>query len=186
MPGGKHPPGLFRLSRLLRGRRGTEWASTGHQVGERFCLLNPAALAKIDLPGGAIGGLVSVVSHGVGDAAPLPVLQRLVSGEAMRPPSVCHLQALRDGSSICLSWVCRSHRGWGWNDGVGDPSDSFTERYRVTASGPAGQLELETETPATIVDVGALPAEAGQTVEIEVRMIGPMATSPPRGINLIV
>jgi len=56
----------------------------------------------------------------------------------------------------------------------------------VTASGPAGQLELETETPATIVDVGALPAEAGQTVEIEVRMIGPMATSPPRGINLIV
>jgi hypothetical protein len=178
--------GLFRLSRLLRGRRGTEWASPGHQAGERFCLFSPAALAAIELPAGASGGTATVVSHGVADAAPLPEFQRPVSGEAMRPPSVCHLRARREGSSIGLSWVPRSHRGWAWNDGVGVPADSFAERYRVTVDGPAGQLALETETPFAIVDAGSLPAQAGQVVEIAVRMVGPMSTSRPRGINLIV
>jgi hypothetical protein len=35
-------PGLFRLSHLLRGRRGTEWAAAGHSVGDVFCLRNIA------------------------------------------------------------------------------------------------------------------------------------------------
>ncbi len=38
-------PGLFRLSRLLRGRRGTEWAAATHSVGEAFCVIDPADLA---------------------------------------------------------------------------------------------------------------------------------------------
>ena len=29
-------PSTFRLSRLLRGRRGSEWAMAGHALGERF------------------------------------------------------------------------------------------------------------------------------------------------------
>lgn len=40
----------FRLSRLLRGRRGTEWAVTGHLAGEPFVLIEAASLAVIEPP----------------------------------------------------------------------------------------------------------------------------------------
>jgi hypothetical protein len=33
--------GLYELSGLLRGRRGTEWAMASHVTGERFILLWP-------------------------------------------------------------------------------------------------------------------------------------------------
>jgi hypothetical protein len=36
----------WRLSKLLRGRRGTEWAMTTNQVGEAVLLLDPAALSR--------------------------------------------------------------------------------------------------------------------------------------------
>ena len=179
-------PGLFQLSRMLRGRRGTEWASATPGVGERFCLFNAAALASIDLPPGAAGAGLKAISHGIADAAPLPETQRLVGGEAMRPPSICHLRASRDGSSLHLSWVRRSQRGWSWNDGVGVPFDAFPERYQVTISGPAGQLDLESDWPAVILDVASLPGEAGQTVEVRIRMAGPMAMSRPEGLSLTI
>jgi hypothetical protein len=177
-------PGLFRLSRMLRGRRGTEWASTTHNPGERFCLFNLAALAVLDLPAGTTGAALKAVSHGIADAAPLPEALRPVSGEAMRPPSICHLRGSRDGSSLCLSWVRRTHFGWAWNNGVGVSDDSFPECYRVTISGPAGQLEMESGTPVLIVDVASLPGEVGETVKIEIRMTGLMAMSQPRAISL--
>jgi hypothetical protein len=178
--------GLFRLSRLLRGRRGTEWASLTHGAGEWFCLFNPAELAPIDLAPGAAGAVLSAISHGVADSAPLPEARRLSSGESTRPLSICHLRTWRYGSSIQLSWVRRSQRGWSWNDGVAVPSDSFPECYRVTIVGPAGQLQLETEIPSAILDAASLPAATGQSVEIQVRTIGPVAMSQPRTVSIIL
>ena len=39
-------PSEWRLSKLLRGRRGTEWAMSTHQVGEAVLVLDPAALTR--------------------------------------------------------------------------------------------------------------------------------------------
>ena len=118
--------------------------------------------------------------------APLPEAERQVSGEAMRPPSVCHLRTWRDATQLHLNWVRRSQRGWSWNDGVGVPPDSFPERYRLTVTGPAGQLLTETGTPSATFDVASLPALAGQAVEIQVQLIGPMAVSRPKSISLTI
>jgi hypothetical protein len=40
-------PSDWRLSKLLRGRRGTEWAMSMHQVGEFVLVLDPAALSRV-------------------------------------------------------------------------------------------------------------------------------------------
>jgi hypothetical protein len=40
-------PSEWRLSKLLRGRRGTEWAMSMHQVGEFVLVLDPAALSRV-------------------------------------------------------------------------------------------------------------------------------------------
>ena len=39
-------PSEWRLSKLLRGRRGTEWAMSTHQVGEAVLVLDPATLTR--------------------------------------------------------------------------------------------------------------------------------------------
>lgn len=47
-------PGVYTLTGLLRGRRGTEWAMTGHAIGERVVLLTtamrriPLTLTEVD------------------------------------------------------------------------------------------------------------------------------------------
>ncbi|MES2119213.1 MAG: phage tail protein [Pseudomonadota bacterium] len=53
-------PGSFRLSRLLRGVRGTEAAVNGHVAGEPFVLIEADALKAVTLPPWAEGHDVSV------------------------------------------------------------------------------------------------------------------------------
>ena len=42
--------GRWRLSRLLRGRAGTEWAIDVHTVGEAFALVEGDTLTAVELP----------------------------------------------------------------------------------------------------------------------------------------
>jgi len=54
-------PNQFRLSGLLRGCRGTEWAMDSHAPGEAFALIGPGILQEVLFPPLAIGTSVSVV-----------------------------------------------------------------------------------------------------------------------------
>ncbi|WP_324750785.1 hypothetical protein SH591_04990 [Sphingomonas sp. LY54] len=40
----------FRVSRLVRGRRGSEWAAATHAIGEPFLLLDPETLRLAEPP----------------------------------------------------------------------------------------------------------------------------------------
>ena len=177
-------PGLYRLSSLLRGRRGTEWAAPLHSIGDGFCLIDAASIRAIDMNGGVVGASLTATAHGIGDVAPLPVAERLISGEAVRPPSPCHLMVLRNGNIWTASWVRRSHRGWSWIDGVGVGEDGFPERYRITARGPLGELVIETDETSHSFATSQLPGGAGQAIDVEVAMIGPAALS--RGTSATV
>src|SRR5581483_11099252 len=54
----------FRLSRLLRGRGGSEWACSGHAVNEPFCLITSGALQTVILPAWSIGSVVAADTNG--------------------------------------------------------------------------------------------------------------------------
>jgi hypothetical protein len=168
--------GVFRLSLLLRGLRGTEWATANHAVGEPFCLIGPDMLAS-DLGASAVGGNLVVLAHGVGDVAPLPKAQRTVSGEAMRPPSPCHLKLRREGDVIAAIWTRRSHGAWTWLDEVDSPSDPFAELYRISIDGPQGSRSLEANAPALAYPLADLPAAPGDTIKFTVTTVGPKAVS---------
>lgn len=47
--------GIYILSRLLRGRRGTDWASTGHAAGERVWKVGTAGTLRVDRATAQIG-----------------------------------------------------------------------------------------------------------------------------------
>lgn len=178
--------GLYRLSKLLRGRRGTEWAAATHSIGEAFCLIDPAAVRSVEIPASAAGALLTATAHGVSDVAPLPIAERLVSGECLRPPSPCHLKLLREGTALHFQWTRRSHRGWSWADGVGDADDPFAELYRLTIAGPAGQVAAETATTNMSFNINELPAQSGQTVRLGVVTVGSMAPSREASTTFIL
>ena len=135
--------GRWRLSWLLRGRRGT--AATAHAAGARFVLIDADALEVFDPPLAAVGGEVQLLASGLGDGAPVLASASGV-GAALRPPPPVQLAARRrsDGG-YDLSW-CRSSRlGWAWLDGADAPLGEPDERYRleiVPATGPARTVEL--------------------------------------------
>jgi hypothetical protein len=47
--------GVYTLSRLLRGKAGTEWAMTGHESGERVVLLRMAGMRRIAMQSNVLG-----------------------------------------------------------------------------------------------------------------------------------
>jgi hypothetical protein len=139
-------PRRFRLSRLVRGRRGTEWAAQDHQAGERFVLIEEATLAAVEAPLAAIGGQVAVRAMGLADAEPaedtLPF-----RGETLRPPSPVHLEVEADDSGMTIRWVRRSRTGWAWTSGGDTPVGEESEHYRLTLAGAGFERVAETGAP---------------------------------------
>jgi hypothetical protein len=155
----------WRLSRLLRGRRGTEWAIVGHGAGERFVLVEPDRLLAWTLPMAAIGTSVAVAATGLGDVVPARA-DRVFQGRSLRPPAPVALRR----AGVTLAWTRRSRAGWAWRDGVDAPLGEETEHYRVTLGD--GRM-IESAAPSI-----ALPELAGPTV-VTVAQIGTFAASDP-------
>lgn len=167
---------VWRLSHLLRGRRGTEWAMAGHGAGERFLLLDSETL--VDLPSSAavVGTTARVAAIGIGDTAPEEV-DELVLGQAVLPLAPVHLMAERAGGDWRISWVRRSRAGWRWADAVDAPLGEEQERYAV-ALRFGGQTFRSAETgvsewtyDAATIAVDRMAGVDGG-IEIVVRQVG--------------
>lgn len=140
---------LWRLSGLWRGRRGTEWAASQHEAGERFILIDPAAQPSLDLPFSSIGASVTVEALGVGDMDGPTTTVVDVSGDSVVPPAPTALILnWLSADRLTLSWTRRSRQGWAWRDGGDVPLGEEREAYRVTATDSGGHvLTLETDAP---------------------------------------
>jgi hypothetical protein len=123
-------PRRFRLSGLLRGRQGSEAAVAGHARGERFLLLDRAALLPVDLPLESIGQTVLARANGSGDTNGSAV-GALIGGGGLLPFSPAHLRVRRVGGDVFASWVRRSRAGFGWPDCIDAPLAEAGEAYRV-------------------------------------------------------
>lgn len=123
--------GAYRLGRLLRGRRGTEFAIEGHAAGERFVLLTPETLKAFDPPLASLGSDAVAMAVGVGDADPV-LTEAAAIGAAVRPPSPVNFAAEPDGAGgFALSWTRRSRAGWHWLDWTDAPLAEESETYRL-------------------------------------------------------
>ena len=176
-------PRRFRLSRLVRGRRGTEWASSLHQVGEDFLLIERAALLALDPPVSAIGGEAWVSAKGLGDAAPAEATCP-IRGEALRPPSPVHLgAALQASGDLRVTWVRRSRSGWAWLDGGETPLGEERELYRLRLSVPGFERTVEVGEPAYVYAAPQRIADGvAGAVTFSVSQVGTYAASRPAAL----
>jgi len=167
----------FRLSRLLRGRRGTEWAAASHWAGEPFVMIRRESLIALDAPMGAEARLLA---SGVGDDPDGAPATRIVQGEGLRPPSPVHLKVREIATGdLAISWVRRSRQGWAWTDGAGTPLGEETELYRLTIAGAGFARTVETTSPAYLYPAAARAADGPGPVTLTVVQAGSFGASRP-------
>ncbi len=127
------PDGAYRLTGLLRGRRGTERHITQHAASESFVLLNSATVNMAAMYPSDIGlshhfKLVTAGAN-VEDA---PAISRVFGAAVLKPFSPVHGKGLRDGAgTLALSWIRRSRVGGDWMDNADVPLGENFERYDV-------------------------------------------------------
>jgi hypothetical protein len=169
----------FRISRLLRGRRGTEYAAAGHAAGEPFTLIEREALVALEAPAGSAGGEARILASGVGDGVAVSA-SRPIDAAVLRPPSPVHLAARETGiGDLAISWVRRSRQGWSWVDGADTPLGEETERYRLVIAGAGFERIVETGAPAHLYTAAERAADGAGPLSISVSQTGSLAASRP-------
>ena len=176
--------GRYRLSRLIRGRLGTEWACAAHGAGERFALIDAMRLAPLSVTPADVGTNFTLRAVGSGDAVPVEVT-RMIHGRAMMPPSPVHGRIVGSGGDDrAISWVRRSRMGWGWADMADVPLGEEREAYAIAilASGSV-RRSWESALPFTTYAAGALAddlaAAGAHPLTIEIRQRGTWGLGPP-------
>ena len=145
-----------------------------HVAGAPFLLLEADRLAVVPAGAVRIGGDLTMLAIGIGDATPAEATCAMM-GAALTPLSPVHLRADDDGAGgLAVRWVRRSRAGWRWLDGVDAPLGEERERYAVTVLDDARVARTaEVDTSAWTYDAAMRAADGvAGVLAIEVRQIG--------------
>lgn len=126
-------PNTYLLSTLKRGRRGTEWACTGHLANEVFVLLDHAVVVARPLSEVGTEQSYKAVTNGRTEAGAFPLTLDPFSGASKKPYAPCHLRAAKNAGTgdWTLNWVRRTRIGGAWTGGTPIPLGETTELYKV-------------------------------------------------------
>ncbi len=172
--------GRFRLTRLLRGRRGSEWAMAAHVAGEPVVLIDARTLKAIAAGASGIGSIVTVTAYGPGNDGAEPVVGRVVQGEAARPLSPTQLAAeIGADGALAVRWVRRSRRGWAWIDAVDVPADPDLAGYRITLTRSGAATDYSITDPLLALSAAEVSALGTGPITIAARQVGSFGLSRP-------
>ncbi|MDD3181358.1 MAG: phage tail protein [Alphaproteobacteria bacterium] len=124
---------LYQLSGLLRGRRGTEWATGSHKIGDRFVVLATDGFYRMAMAATEIGQLSyykAIPSGGDWDDATQTSLK--YNAASLRCFSPVHIAGTRDGNgNLTLLWARRTRWNGEWLDEIDIPLFEDTEAYQI-------------------------------------------------------
>ena len=127
--------GLWKLSKLLRGRRGTEYAILTHISGERFVLLESNSILFIPAPLSDKNQTYyfRAVSKGqnLGDAANTTFTYKMKTLAPLCPVHVRGERSEGNSGDLKISWIRRARMNSEWLDYIDTPLDEQTEAYEV-------------------------------------------------------
>jgi hypothetical protein len=172
-------PGRWRLSRLLRGRGGTDVAA--HIGGAPFAMIEDAAivpvpdmLARLAEGGGADLQWASRRDTDVQDVA------IGVVGRALQPLAPVHGLLRADGAGgIVAEWVRRTRADTGWRDGVDVPLGESREAWRIELVPPVSAIGSWETTTVNLPITAPVLAALAPGHSLAIRQIGDFALSPP-------
>lgn len=158
-------PGVWRLTNLLRGRRGSDAFMSGHAAGDTFVLLEPAMLDSLEISLAQLG--VTQFYRGVQAGRRVDsgeLVRDAPSGNDLMPYAPVHLQAAIAGADIAISWVRRTRlRGELRSGDFEVPLAEATEAYEVDIMDGFGVVlrTLNAATPAVTYTAAQITADFG-------------------------
>ena len=174
----------WRLSRLLRGRGGSEIAS--HPAGTPFVLLDDIALLPVPDPVAQLVESGSAMLQWAGRAstavaeAPLPAV-----GQALAPLPPVHGRVRPDGAGgFAVEWMRCSRFDTGWRDHVDLPLGESREAWEIAPVPPVpGAGPWTTTAQALHLDAAAV-ASLPVAAVLAVRQVGDLGRSRPLFLTL--
>lgn len=170
--------GHWKLSYLLRGRGGTEFAVTAHAASESFVLLDER-LVELDPRLLGPPEVENIAALGNGD--PQPVVALLDDPHAsLRPYSPVHGRIFESGGSgITLAWTRRSRGGHGWLDLVDVPLVEHAEAYEIRYVAGGAPIRVWRSTDPALSISGEWAELSTLRGYFEIRQIGGSYLSEP-------
>lgn len=126
--------GSVTLDTFLRGRRGTEWATAAHSVGERVVLLSALTLTRVELPDSDLHAerFYKTVTVG-GRLSEAPIGSLTFRGRALMPYAPVAISGTRASAPAdwTVTWMRRTRLGGSWRDGADVPLGEELEAYEL-------------------------------------------------------
>ena len=173
---GPDTSGVYTLTGLLRGRRGTEWAVGLSQVGDAFVLLD-AALARVPMNISALGTSRQHKAVLAGLSIDSIVAQSFAGeGAALMPFSPVQVVGEWSGGDVLISWTRRDRFGQEMQSGRDMPMSETSEAYEIDIldgnSPPAVLRTLTSATPSVTYTAAQIADDFGspvpETVDVRV------------------
>lgn len=128
--------GVYTLSNLLRGQRGTEWAMGTHAIGDRVVALDASTLRRLEREAGQLDVAYQFKAPTIGRSLATTSAQSFTdTGVALKPFSPADVEVTRDSSNNATITVRRrtrlSHRFL--REGIDTPLGEADESYSVDA-----------------------------------------------------
>lgn len=177
--------GKYRLSILLRGRRGTEQAASGHAAGDKFIVLSTSTMQRIQ-NASEIGQerFYKPVTFGA-LFSPTGAVEFTNTARGRECYAPEHVKGARDGSNnLSITWSRRSRIGdeLDWNDNVAEPplgEDSEAYEVYIPNAVPPRTISVTSETASyPAVDQAADGFTPGDSIDV---IVYQMSASNGRG-----
>lgn len=168
--------GQYRLSGLLRGRRGTEQHLATHAASERFVLLSLAGTLRVSTALAEVGVAAyykAVSSGNTLDVTPASSFTNTAVG--LMPLSVVHVAGGKQSNNdFIVTWKRRTRLDGGWRPLVDAPLGESSESYSIDVMNGASVVRTLTATSPTVTytsaqqttDFGGSVAAGALTVKI--------------------
>lgn len=145
--------GIYKLTGLLRGRRGTEWAMTGHAIGETVVLLRTAGMLRVSYDAARIGSSADYRAVTLGKTLASATTRNIVdSGIALKPFAPVNLRQGAPAAGLYqVTWDRRSRLSYRWPSTSSLPLGENDEEYSVDLVNLSDAVvETQTVTAASV------------------------------------
>lgn len=162
--------GVYTLSGLYRGRRGTEWAAAdGTASGSRVVLLQASGLRRVDFESGQLGTEFDFRAVTLGKAIGSAETESIIPmGIGLKPFAPVHVEADSNGDGTYdVTWQRRTRMScrFGGSLGINTPLGEAAESYAVEVFDGASVTSTQTVT-AESATVTASPGDVVRVYQV--------------------
>lgn len=180
--------GVYTLTGLRRGCRGTEWAMTGHAAGERFVLLRLAGLRRIEMETSRLGVTRYYKGVTLGRRLSTATSEQFANnGVGKKPFAPVHLRIVREANGDITGTFSRRTRlssRWVGPLGGSVPLGEATEAYQIEIGSGSPSRVLETTSAAFTYTLAQQTEDFGGAAPATTYRVHQMSETVGRGYAL--